>query len=449
MYKNDDDNNNTGNQKGSLLDWLLTFFLIRKSQEKTAQNEKKQPKTIIPSPTKNQNTIKPIRKEEEKTVVNTLSKNPNLKNQEEDVLTNPIIERIIEIDNILKQDSRNDQEIKEIIDKINKTIKKQLTKCQEDLDKIYEQIPTTEKEKEIIKLQKQLQEICNQLILLQYRVESLKKGRFYNYSPEENQNIIAMVKDLNNFSSKENITSIIVACEAKLITTMEFLNTESKQEYVADSANTKGSTIAIRSEYFAQNQGKLAVVKDIESITKMTIYEQEQQIKRIKKEIQELEPTVQQINHIKGFGNIFGNTLKLIWGIFSLPLSSTKSKLFGSILIGNSIKGLKKGLDFQTEQIVYYEYSKFNYAISSTVNRLDDIDYILKNALTDLKELKINYNYHFQEYQYSLPEYAEFYAKIEELENKIVKEREIVQQSIETIKSQKKDDKILTKKVAA
>jgi len=467
MYNNNEENNNNGNQKGSLLDWLLTFFLIRKSQQKKYKEVTKSPKKDkddapkkinLTNKDKNNNpriNIKPtgLSKEEvKKTIksdpVTVKNKKTNIEQPQEEMSPNHIIEKIIAIDNILKQEHHDDDKIKDIIDKISKTIKKQLTKCHDELDEIDEKLSEVEKEKEITKLKKQLQDICNQLVLLQYRVESLKKGRFYNYSYEENQKIIAMVKDLNSLSTKENIEAIISACEAKLVTTMEFLNAASKQSYVSDNVNAKGSSIAVRNEYFEKNKGKLTVVKDIESITKMTILEQEKQIKRIKKEMQELEPKIMQITHMKGFGKLFGNTLKLIWGIFSLPLSSTKSKLFGSILIGNSIKGLKKAITFEKEEITYYEYSKFNYAISSTVNRLNDIDYILRNALTDIKELKITYNYHFREYQYAIPEYAEFYTKIEELENKIINEREKVQNSIEVVKSQRQEDKVLKKIIA-
>jgi hypothetical protein len=49
---------------------------------------------------------------------------------------------------------------------------------------------------------------------------------------------------------------------------------------------------------------------------------------------------------------MFGNSFKLAFGIFSLPLSGTKSKLFGTMLIANSVKGLKKGITLKEEKIV-------------------------------------------------------------------------------------------------
>jgi hypothetical protein len=74
---------------------------------------------------------------------------------------------------------------------------------------------------------------------------------------------------------------------------------------------------------------------------------------------------------------------------------------------------------------------------------------MLTNALTDLDDLRIDYTYHFKEYQNVLPEYNEFIKKIEALQQRIIDEREKVQKMANKINMQKKQDKVLKKEMAA
>lgn len=453
-HNNDDDNRN-GGQKGSLLDWLLAFFLIRKSNQKAKIDDQKSPEKTESKTT----IIKPEDEVVTKEVTNDNINTLNASNENDDAqLSNSIdipdktnkkvIEAFVAIDNLLKSEEPEKDKVSKLIDDVSKLIKKQLNKSREELDKVDTKIGTAIKKEDIERLQKELNDVYNKIVLLRDRVESLRKGKFGDYNLEEDQKIIIKVKELSNYATRDEILNIMHLCDAKLITVLDFLKTESKKEVVSEDLNAKGNLVVSRDNHFDKSKSKFKLVKDAESILKMSIKEQDQEIKRLQEEIKALEPSIRVVTHMKGFTNIFSNTLKIAFGIMSLPLSGTKSKLFGTMLIGNSIKGLKKGLSFTDEQIVYYEYSKFNHTISSTISRLDGIDYMLKNALTDLKDLKVDYIYHFREYQNVIPEYADFIKKIESLETKLVSEREKIEKMTQKVNAQRKNDKVLRKVIA-
>lgn len=355
--------------------------------------------------------------------------------------------------------------------KDNVDIKKEIKKTKEEItilkevnsfiNKSKETIENIKKDVEVLKKEVKIKDIDTKVeeerfIELKKKIEKLKKQfdtvkEKYDLSEFSILESIKLIDSIDNYKSLASLNEMemmLNVCKKEIdqISGIEIINEEKKKVGI-DLDTTKKNQTSVKIKF---EKGK-EKINDVNSIKEELEYELKIQKRIIDDMYNEASRLEKQITKKLVYTNrgLISSFLRIAGGILTLPLTGLNifGVAVGTTMINKGLKGLNKAFETREELRITYDYKDISRQISNVKDKLEYINLVLVDSLSEIKKLKNNFNETFNEYKEILPDYKSTLEDIINLENMLKSEQKKISSMNKKLDEEEKLNEQKIKKV--
>lgn len=151
------------------------------------------------------------------------------------------------------------------------------------------------------------------------------------------------------------------------------------------------------------------------------VSQQDKLLKELSEKISKINSYESVTYRLKGFGKYLFNSFKYMGLLMMSPLRGFMPSIATqTIITGNVVNNLRKGLMWEENRRMVYEAVDYSGTIYNAINDLDLTDRMVDATLDDLIKFKMEYNEKFKKYHGDFLEYREVIDKINSLQEKML-----------------------------
>lgn len=354
-------------------------------------------------------------------------------------------------DNVdIKKEIKKTKEEITILKEVNSFI----SKSKETIEEIKKDVEVLKKEVKIKDIDTKVEE--EKFIELKKKVEKLKKQfdtvkEKYDLSEFSILESIKLIDSIDNYKSLASLNEMemmLNVCKKEIdqISGIEIINEEKKKVGI-DLNTTKKNQTSVKIKF---EKGK-EKINDVSSIKEELEYELKIQKKIIDDMYNEASRLEKQITKKLVYTNrgLISSFLRIAGGILTLPLTGLNifGVAIGTTMINKGLKGLNKAFETREEIEITYDYKDISRQISNVKDKIEYINLVLVDSLSEIRKLKNNFNETFNEYKEILPDYKSTLEDIINLENMLKSEQKKISSMNKKLDEEEKLNEQKIKKV--
>ena len=319
-------------------------------------------------------------------------------------------------------------------------IKSELEAIKSDIDKKYTQ-------QELKKLNERFNELRKKISKLKEQYDTVKeKYDFEDFDLLESITLIDSVDDYKDRANLEEIELMVDVCKDEIESINGIVVEEEKSVGVNNEIAKKKKELVKRDDNYKKTKKETNTLVDKRKKIEDKTNEELKKIKELENSISKIDTEVIKTKeYIYATGNILSSFLRIIGGILTKPLTNLNifGMALGNHLVNRGLRDLRKSLiPTEVERIEFVDRYKdvereiFNAkdAVRSTMLLIDD-------SLEHVRFLKENYNYNLKKYELYIPEYTKLESMLEDLEKKLLANKDLVNSMEKTLDSQYEKNK--------
>lgn len=339
---------------------------------------------------------------------------------------------------------------KRVIDRIKKSLIKSVNELEIIRGELYVLSEINDNKEELIKCEKNLQEIKRLL----HKIDALKNKYNYlrdNYDFEyimqfDDGPLIDDVLLLKNMISRNDLKAM--ADDYKLLDVYKYLylKVDSLQDDMSeyyDYKNRQIMELKDRDIDFNEFKNKVYNMDKEKQKYNLFISEQERLLEELNDNMNKIDTRVVVDYHLKGFGNLLSKSFRYFGLLMASPLRGIMPSLaVETIATKNMVNNLYHNLVWEERKYKVYEAVDYEEEINKVVNDIDGVGRVIDSSLEDIVNLKMQYSQQFKQYQGDFSEYRDVIGKLNNMENKIMGNKikvEIIKKQM--LEQQKANDK--------
>ncbi len=383
--------------------------------------------------------------------------------------TKTVIKELEDRIQIIQDNQKKAEEIKKRLEQILQ----ELEDMKREVEQIKSHIETTKDLTKLQLYQATLEEKHQGIEQKTLELKQIKKDydRFYdtqlhvNY--EEQIDVDAKDEEKIIYQGEKQLEEILSSEIPKVLPLTRYLETEIVDAIVY--TNKKALTLAheVNKQILdtktqvkeKEEQERERIRKEAEEKLKEEVHEVEQAEERINKHVQDTnreieklrkqvdkvkKETTKETTHFRGISKMIINVSKMAVGLLSFTFFKNPGVglVVGSVILNNSIRGLRNGLRLNKRRITYYKYTDVTNEILKQKSTLKVSEKLMNDSLKQIAFFKVEFEQKFEDRIKQLPEYKELMEKVEIVEREILEKQEfLLQQKKELDEVSKKNEK--------
>ena len=341
-------------------------------------------------------------------------------------------EKIIleEVNEFIDDSLKTLDEIKYEINAIKDSIQEQYT--QEQLKNLHERYDAV---KEKLKKLKQ-----------QYSVIK-EKYDFEDYEILENITLINSIDDYKSKANLEELELMVDACKMEIEAIDGVVIEEEKSVGIEEEMFEKKTELVKRDKNFKNSVDNTIKLNELEETIRKEASEQIKIIEDLEKSITKVETEIVRTReYVYNTGRLFGSFLRITAGILTRRLSNTTlfGTMLGNHLINRGLRELRQSMIPQEVERVEFidRYKDVEREIFTTKDYVRTTMYLIDDSLEHIKFIKENYNLKLKQYASQISEYPKLESMINELEKKLLLNKDLVSDMNKTLDQQYEKNKV-------
>lgn len=341
-------------------------------------------------------------------------------------------------------------DIKKMINKFINNSKEEINNLRNDLNNLELEIQNAYKIEQTEKIKEKY------LVLKQKIDDMIKKYQvikdnsdFFDFDELNNSLLWEKIDYFKYFSSSNDIEQLAYECKSELEKMENIIYLYENKDIYDYDLDSKIQGINYRDDIYDKDKNNLKKLSYVEGQISDSLSYIKKQIARIESDVDRMNITVTTKNIVKGYNKLFTNVGKFALGILTLPFGkfSIGRTILGATLVNNAIRGIRNSLKSEEEPIRYISYTDYDNEIKKYSNNLDRAEYIIGDSLDQISKLKTDFKNKFQDYENIIPEYKQFFIKVNGIEEKFIKKQEEIKKYKEKLIEKDKKNRAKMKKI--
>lgn len=340
-------------------------------------------------------------------------------------------DEFIDVDKEIEK--RKDEKI--IIEELNEFVDDSLLVLDDiksDLEFIKSEINKQYTQEELKQLQIKFDKLKEKIKKLKEQYDIVKeKYDFEDFELLESLTLIDSVEDFKSKANLEEIELMVDVCKEEIEAIDGVVIEDEKSIGVSDELFEKKFELIRRDDNYNNVKEETDLLfENKEFINKKTNKELEK-IEQLEKNISKIETEVVRTKeYVYNTGRILGSMLRIIGGILTRPLTNSTilGMSFGNHLINRGLRELRSSLiPDEVERIEFIDrYKDVEKEIYNAKDSVKSTMYLIDDSLEHIEILKENYQSNLKKYALYIPEYSKLENMLNELEKKLLTNKELV-----------------------
>lgn len=350
-------------------------------------------------------------------------------------------ENSIDVDKEIEK--KADEEI--IIDEVEKFIdesKQLLVELKEEITSIKEDVSEIYTAKEIDELKERYNEINQKIQELKEKYSTIKeKYDFEGYEILDNLLLVDTIDDYKNKADLEEIELLIDACKYEVESISGITIEDEISKGVSQDIEEKKGEIVKRDNEFKNTKDHTIYLDSFEKMIQQESIEQQKIILELEKDISHVEEEiVRTTEYVYHTGRMFGSFLRIATGILTAPFSNNRflGVMLGTHLINRGLRELRTSLIPEEVQRVEVR-TRYNDVEREILHAKDDVKTtlsLINDSLYQVGELKKTFDIKLKKYSAYIPNYYNVEQMLNDLENKLNKNKDKINNMNESLDKQ-------------
>lgn len=239
---------------------------------------------------------------------------------------------------------------------------------------------------------------------------------------------VPKVLPLTKYLEVEIIDAIVYANKKALTLAHEVKQQTIDTKKQAEEKETKERE-RIRREAEKKLRAEVHEVELAEERINTHVQETNREIEKLRKQVDKVKKeTTKETTHFRGISKMIINVSKMAVGLLSFTFFKNPGVGFvvGSVILNNSIRGLRNGLRLNKRRITYYKYTDVTNEILKQKSTLKVSEKLMNDSLKQITLFKVEFEQKFDDRIKKLPEYQELMEKVEIVKREILEKQEYV-----------------------
>ena len=350
-------------------------------------------------------------------------------------------EDIIEIDNEI--DKREDE--KAILGELNEFINdslETLSNIKSELEIIKSDINKQYTQDDLKKLKEKYDKLKEKISNLRKQYDVVKEK--YDFEDFDLLESITLVDSIDDFKSKadlEEIELMVDVCKDEIESIEGIVIEDEKSVGVKEDITKRKVELVRRDKNYKKTKEDTKSIKDKSGIILEKTNEGIKKIDELEHSISKIDvEVVKTREYVFRTGQTLGAFLRIIGGILLKPFTRTNLSgiSLGNRLINRGLRELRESLiPTEVERVEFIDrYKDVEKEIYSAKESVESTLFLIDDSLNHVNFLKENYKYNLKKYELYIPEYAKLESMLDELEKKLIKNKELIQDMEKTLDNQ-------------
>lgn len=272
------------------------------------------------------------------------------------------------------------------------------------------------------------------------KVGTMKKEKTVKTALEEVPKILPLTRYLET-----EIVDTIVYTNKKAITLAKEVEKQTTDTKKQAKHKEEQERERIRKEAEEKLNAEVHEVELAEERINTHVQETNREIEKLRKQVDKVKKeTTKQTTHFRGISKMIINVSKMAVGLLSFTFFKNPGVglVVGSVILNNSIRGLRNGLRLNKRRITYYKYTDVTNEILKQKSTLKVSEKLMNDSLKQIALFKSEFDQKFEDRIKQLPEYQELMEKVDIVEREILEKQEMLnEQKKELNEVSKKNEK--------
>jgi len=350
-------------------------------------------------------------------------------------------EDIIEIDNEI--DKREDEKV--ILEELNEFINdslETLSNIKSELEIIKSDVNKQYTQGNLSKLKEKYDKLKEKISKLRKQYDTVKeKYDFEDFDLLESITLIDSIDDFKNKANLEEIELMVDVCKDEIESIEGIVIEDEKSMGVKEDITKKKVELVKRDKNYKKTKEDTKSIKDKSEIILEKTNEGIRKIDELEHNISKIDvEIVRTREYIYRTGQTLGSLLSIIAGILLRPF--TRDNLggisLGNRLINRGLRELRESLiPTEVERVEFVDrYKDVEKEIFSAKESVESTLFLIDDSLEHVNFLKENYKQNLKKYALNIPNYTKLEGMIDDLEKKLIRNKELIQDMEKTLDNQ-------------
>lgn len=322
-----------------------------------------------------------------------------------------------------------------------------LLEIKSELEIIKSEIEKKYTQQDLEKLNEKFKELREKISKLREQYDTVKeKYDFEDFELLESIPLIDSIEDFKDRADLEEIELMVDVCKEEIESIDGIVIEDEKSIGVNNEITKKKKELVKRDNNYKNTKKETNTLVDKRKIIESKTNEELKKIIELENNISKIDTEVVKTKeYIYATGNILGSFLRIIGGILTKPLTNLNifGMRLGNHLVNKGLRSLRESLiPTEVERIEFIDrYKDVEKEIFNAKDAVKSTMFLIDDSLEHVRFLKENYNYNLKKYELYIPEYTKLESMLDDLEKKLLANKDLVNNMNKTLDSQYEKNK--------